>query len=170
MGMDDAELVARLVEGDLGALRVLHDRHAPWLAIRLTKRCMDRDLVDEVVQDTFVAAWRSASTFRAEGDVGAWLWGIALRRLIDRFRAQHPPVSIAAGVSESAEDVVLVGVAYGDLGDALRRLSPELLAVVQATILDGLTVREAGKLLGLPAGTVKTRLMRAKRILREQLT
>ena len=53
---------------------------------------------------------------------------------------------------------------------SLRRLSPELLAVVQATILDGLTVREASRLLGLPTGTVKTRLMRAKRILREQLT
>ena len=168
--MDDADLVKRLAEGDLGALRLLHDRHAPWLAIRLSKRCADRDLVDEVVQDTFVAAWTSASSFRGEGDVAAWLWGIAFRRLIDRFRAQRPAVSIAPGLSASAEDTVLVGVGYGDLGDALRRLSPELLAVVQATILDGLTVREAGRLLGLPTGTVKTRLMRAKRILREQLT
>jgi RNA polymerase sigma-70 factor, ECF subfamily len=168
--MDDAELVAGLAEGDLGALRVLHARHAAWLTIRLSKRCANRDLVDEVVQDTFVAAWRSAASFRGEGDVGAWLWGIAFRRLIDGFRAQHSTVWAAPEVAESAEDAVLVGVGYGDLGDSLRRLSPELLAVVQATILDGLTVREASRLLGLPTGTVKTRLMRAKRILREQLT
>ena len=70
---------------------------------------------------------------------------------------------------QSAEDAVLAGVGYGDLGDALGRLSPELMAVVHATILDGLTTREAAQLLGIPTGTVKTRLMRAKQLMREQL-
>jgi RNA polymerase sigma-70 factor, ECF subfamily len=69
----------------------------------------------------------------------------------------------------SAEERVLLGVEYGDLAGALDRLSPELRAVVQATVLDGLTTREAGHLLGLPAGTVKTRMMRAKAQLREAL-
>ena len=57
----------------------------------------------------------------------------------------------------------------GDLGGALNRLSPELRAVVQATVLDGLTTREAGQLLGIPAGTVKTRMLRARTQLREEL-
>jgi RNA polymerase sigma-70 factor (ECF subfamily) len=69
----------------------------------------------------------------------------------------------------SAEEEILLGVEYGDLGGALHRLSPELRAVVQATILDGLTSREAGRLLGIPAGTVKTRMMRARAQLREEL-
>ena len=64
---------------------------------------------------------------------------------------------------------MLSGVEYGDLAGALRKLSPELRAVVQATVLDGLTTREAGALLGLPTGTVKTRMMRAKAQLREAL-
>ena len=64
---------------------------------------------------------------------------------------------------------MLLGVEYGDLAGALDRLSPELRAVVQATVLDGLTTREAGHLLGLPAGTVKTRMMRAKAQMREAL-
>jgi RNA polymerase sigma-70 factor (ECF subfamily) len=64
---------------------------------------------------------------------------------------------------------VLLGVEYGDLAGALDRLSPELRAVVQATVLDGLTTREAGHLLGLPTGTVKTRMMRAKAQMREAL-
>ena len=55
---------------------------------------------------------------------------------------------------------VLLGVEHGDLAGALNRLSPELRAVVQATVLDGLTTKEAGRLLGIPAGTVKTRMMR----------
>jgi RNA polymerase sigma-70 factor (ECF subfamily) len=70
---------------------------------------------------------------------------------------------------ESAEDRVLLGVEHGDLAGALHALSPELRAVVQATVLDGLTTREAARLLGLPAGTVKTRMMRARRALRKEL-
>ncbi len=58
---------------------------------------------------------------------------------------------------------------HGDLGRALDALSPELRAVVQATILDGLTTREAARLLGVPTGTVKTRAMRARAQLREAL-
>jgi RNA polymerase sigma-70 factor (ECF subfamily) len=62
-----------------------------------------------------------------------------------------------------------VGVEHGDLAGALDRLSPELRAVVQATVLDGLTTREAAHLLGLRQGTVKTRMMRARQQLRKEL-
>ena len=55
------------------------------------------------------------------------------------------------------------------MGPALRHLSPELLAVVQATVLDGLTTREAAALLGIPSGTVKSRMSRARTELREAL-
>jgi RNA polymerase sigma-70 factor (ECF subfamily) len=64
---------------------------------------------------------------------------------------------------------VLLGLEHGELGPALDRLSPELRAVVRATVLDGLTTREAGRLLGIPSGTVKTRMMRARAQLREDL-
>jgi RNA polymerase sigma-70 factor (ECF subfamily) len=70
---------------------------------------------------------------------------------------------------QSVEERVLAGVEYGDVGTALARLSPELRAVVQATVLDGLTTREASRLLGMPQGTVKTRLHRAKKLLRREL-
>jgi len=70
----------------------------------------------------------------------------------------------------SAEDEVLLGVEHGDLAGAIDRLSPELRAVVQATMLDGLTAREAGRLLDVPAGTVKTRMARARVQMREALT
>jgi len=82
------------------------------------------------------------------------------------------PFQTATNVSEimvTAEDQVLVGVEHGDLAGALRDLSPELRAVVQATVLDGLTSREAGQLLGIPPGTVKTRMMRARIQLRGAL-
>ena len=166
--MTDPELVAAIADGDVGALRELHRRHAPWLAARLGYRCADPGTVEEAVQDTFVAVWRGAR-YRGEGEVGAWLWGIAIRKLVDRLR-RHPVAKTRTPVVvESAEDAVLSGIGYGDLGTAMARLSPELMAVVQARILDGLSTREAAQLLGIPTGTVKTRLMRAKQIMREQL-
>jgi RNA polymerase sigma-70 factor (ECF subfamily) len=167
----DVEVLAAVAEGDRPALRVLYDRHAPWLALRLARRCADPGVVDETIQDTFLAVWRGAGRYRGQGDVGAWIWGIAIRRLIDALRRRPRAEVLVAEVDDrrSAEEEVLLGVEYGDLGGALGKLSPELRAVVQATVLDGLTSREAGRLLGIPTGTVKTRMMRARAQLREEL-
>ena len=70
---------------------------------------------------------------------------------------------------QSAEDQLLVGVEYGDVGAALRGLSPELRTVIQATVIDGLTTKEAARLLHLPQGTVKSRVRAAKTLLRGRL-
>ena len=70
---------------------------------------------------------------------------------------------------QSAEDQLLVAVEYGDVGAAMRSLSPELRTVIQATVIDGLTTKEAARLLGLPQGTVKSRVRAAKSQLRGQL-
>jgi RNA polymerase sigma-70 factor, ECF subfamily len=174
MERTDAELVAAIAAGERGALRILHDRHAPWIQSRLRRRCADDDVVREAVQDTFVAVWRSAKRWDGRGEPAAWLWGIAIRRLIGvlRKRDRWVPVAPTAGDVElvvAAEDRVLNGIEHGDLVGALARLSPELRAALQATVLDGLTTREAGKLLGIPTGTVKTRVMRAKQQLRGAL-
>ena len=167
---DDA-LVAAVRDGDRGALQALHSRHAPWVHLRLRHRCGDEGLIEEVVQDAFVRVWRKASTYRGTGEVAAWIWTIAIHRLIDRLRKQTPqPVDFTpATLSASLEDQVLLDVEHGDLATAINRLSPELRMVVQATLVDGLTTREAARLLNIPVGTVKTRMMRAKPLLREQL-
>ena len=171
--MTDPELLARVAAGDRRALTTLYERHAPWVLLRLQRRCADPAVVEEVLQDTFVAVWRGAGGYRGSGEVGAWLWGIAVRRLLDRFRRKAPTTvvldELTGGSVGSAEEQVLLGVEHGDLGRALDRLAPELRAVVQATVLDGLTTREAARLLGIPAGTVKTRMHRARKQMREAL-
>lgn len=173
--LPDAALVAAVGRGDRTALEELYRRHVPLLYLRLSRRCADPSLVEEAIQDTFVAVWQEASTFRSDGDVGAWIWGIGIRRLIDHLRRQkRRPMGRrecreADAILISAEEQVLTGVEYGDLAGALNRLSPELRLVVQATVLDGLTSQEAAHLLGIPAGTVRTRLARAKVQMREAL-
>ncbi len=64
---------------------------------------------------------------------------------------------------------MLAGLEYGDVGTALAGISPELREVLRATVVDGLSTREAAALLGIPEGTVKTRAMRARRELRAAL-
>jgi RNA polymerase sigma-70 factor (ECF subfamily) len=175
----DAELLQAVAEGDRAALRELHARHAPWVLARLRRRCADADVVAEAVQDTFMAVWKGAGRWDGRGDPAAWIWGIAIRRLIGAIRSRRrwlpvanvfasaPPA--AAPTSAAAEDEVLLGVEHGGLAGALAALSPELAAVIQATVVDGLSTREAARLLGIPAGTVKTRAMRARQQLRGAL-
>ncbi|MEO3863643.1 RNA polymerase sigma factor [Acrocarpospora sp. B8E8] len=171
----DVELVAAVAAQSTSALRILHQRHAPWLRARLARRCADPDAVDDALQETFMAVWRSAGGFKGDNLAG-WLWTIAIRRLISALRGRGSRwigIGIEPGdISpvESAEDVVLLGVEHGDLGSALTKLSPELRAVIEATVLDGLTTKEAATLLGIPEGTVKTRAMRARARLREELS
>lgn len=64
--------------GEREALATLYARHGSWLLLRLSRRCSDTGLVDEVVQDTLLAVWRSASRYNGTGEVGAWIWGIAM--------------------------------------------------------------------------------------------
>ena len=114
-----------------------------------------------------------APAWRGEGEVGAWLWGIAVRALLHRLRPRKNVVErlarLRGATAMSAEEEVLARVQHSDVGAALERLSPELRAVVEATVLDGLTTREAGRLLGIPSGTVKSRMSRARTELRKAL-
>jgi RNA polymerase sigma factor (sigma-70 family) len=174
----DAELLRAVAGGDDRALAELYDRHAGWLLARLRRRCASPDVVDLALQDTFVTVWRKAVTYRGQGEVAAFLWGIAIRRLIDAMRAdsrlERARLAVAAGADDrqlirSAEDEVLLGIEHGQLGAALTLLSPELRAAMQATVLDGLSCAEAGRLLGVPAGTVKSRCHRARIELRKAL-
>jgi len=168
---DDETLLLAVAGRDMGAFRMLYERHAGWLAIRLSRRCNDRDLVADAVQDTFVAVWQKPRGFRGDGDVAAWLWGIAIRRLVSRLRTRGAAAAVPGHprVAPAAEDQVLLSVEYGDIGQALARLSPEMRAVIQAVVLDGLSAREAAQLLHVPVSSVKTRLYRARAHLRAAL-
>jgi len=175
---DEDELVARISAGDEAAFEDFYRRTAPWLTVRLRRRCADDQIVAEVLQESYVAVWRAAGEFAGAavgGSAAGWLWTIAARRLVDAFRrrARHaapPPAAAEPAHAPGAEDVALAGAVGGDLGGALDRLAPELREVLQAMVLDGLSVRETATLLGLPEGTVKTRARRARIVMREALS
>ena len=169
----DRDLLAAIADGDRGALHELFTRHQPWLAARVRQRCADPAVVADVVDDTFLVVWQKPGKYAGQGEVAAWLWGIAIRTLLHRLRPRKSVVERLASLrhdhAPSAEEAVLLAVEHTDVGAALARLSPELVAVVRATVIDGLTTREAAALLGIPSGTVKSRMSRARSELREAL-
>jgi RNA polymerase sigma-70 factor (ECF subfamily) len=170
----DPELLAAVAAGDRSAFEAFYRRYAAWLVVRLRYRCADEALVDDVVQETFLNIWRGSARYHDQtGDAAGWLWRIGFRRLVDALRGRERLARLLARrrwIDEpSAEEQLLLGVEHGDVAGALARLSPELRAVIQATVLDGLSTREAAALLGIPVGTVKTRAMRARHQLREEL-
>jgi hypothetical protein len=63
--------------------------------VRLHRRCGNPELVDTAIQDTFLAVWKQADRYQPTGEVGAWLWTIAIRRLIDQLRKRPPPAPLA---------------------------------------------------------------------------
>lgn len=174
-GSSDDELLRASATGDRLAFEQYYRRNAPWLEVRLRRRCSDAELAADVVQETFLAVWRAASSYRGSGQAAGWLWSIATRRLIDAHRRRVARAPMVGQPYEhlvhapSAEEEALASSYGADLARALDRLSPELRAVLQATVLDGLSVREAALLLDVPEGTVKSRAMRARRALREAL-
>ncbi|PRY11475.1 RNA polymerase sigma factor [Kineococcus rhizosphaerae] len=176
--VDDAVLLRRVARGDTTAYAELHARLAPTVLLRLRRRCSDRELVADVLQESFTAVWRSAGTWDGRGEVAAWVWTIAARRLVDAFRRRAVREGTAhrlrtadrhEATTPSAEAVVVDGLLAGPLQAAVDGLSPQLRDVLQATVLDGLSTREAAGVLGIPEGTVKARAFRARTALRRQL-
>ena len=175
--MDDDDLVARVAAGDDTALRELFSRHAPWIAARL-RSVLPAAEVEDVLQETFLGAWRGAAGYRAEG-AGGWLWGIARRQaaLLLRRRGSADqaawtvlPDDLAAGpgTPDPAETVL----ARAGLEEAVAALgpagSPER-EVWRLMYEQDRPVAEVAELLGVPPGTVKSRAHRARRLLRAAL-
>lgn len=70
--MDDQHLIVAVGQGDHTALRTIFERHRHWLAVRL-RRALPAHAVEDVLQETFIAAWRSADRYSGGGAVGPWL-------------------------------------------------------------------------------------------------
>ncbi|WP_156757049.1 RNA polymerase sigma factor [Actinokineospora pegani] len=175
VGDDERALLRRTARGDRAAFAEFYRRTSPWLAVRLRRRCADHELVDEVVQETYVVVWRAAGSIAETSAVDSalgWLWTIANRRLVDAFRREGRQRAVAerAVAVPGAEQAVVDSSLSGDVGSALNALAPELRAVLRALVLDGLSVRETSALLGIPEGTVKTRARRARLMMREAMS
>lgn len=172
---EDDELITRMAGGDEAALRVLFGRHAPWLAARLRSVLSAAD-VEDVLQETFLAAWRGAGAYRPQGSGGGWLWGIARRQaaLWLRRRGHDADLLTAlsrAGAPEAGDPADAVSD-RADLEKAVEALGPAGGPEREAwrlVYVEDRPVAQVAELMGVPVGTVKSRAHRARRLLRAAL-
>lgn len=161
-------LLRRVENRDDQALGWLFDSEAPLLAARLRRRGASPFEVEEILQETFLAVWLKAGDFRGDGPVAAWIWVIARNRWVSLQRSRHH--------DQPVDSFTETGVPFADpitdldVATAMTGLSQSMRSVVEAVAMRGLSVQEAAIELGIPEGTVKSRLHRARALLREELS
>lgn len=173
----DAEALARIAQGDLSALGVLYDRHYVSV-LRFAQRVLRGSVeAEDVAQETFLTASRVASAFDGRSTSRPWLLGIASRIVLQRGRGaqrlarfmarfQEQPAEHAAS---SPHDLASRSELQSNLSRALASLAAEKRVVLVLAEVEGLTCPEIALALGIPLGTVWTRLHHARRELRKRL-
>ncbi len=174
--MDAVRMMRRLAAGDPEALRPLYDRYARAVFTVCYRSLGERTLAEDATQQTFLQAWRAASTFDVDRDPGPWLYAIARRAAVDVYRRErrHRSNFVTDLRGEDPEIAILPPSFEGmweawEVRTAVDRLSSEEQAVIKATVFLGLTHQEAADSLGIPVGTVKSRTHRAHRRLADLL-
>ena len=169
----DEQLVRAIAHGDRDrAVGELYDRYASRLYGFGVRLLGDRGLAEEVVQETFVRAWRAAGRFDPQrGAVRSWLFTIARHVAIDLHR-RRPATSLSAETDELGEDDAALESVILELTvrDALDAISSDHREVLEIAYVDGLSQAETALRLGLPLGTVKSRTFHALREMRVALT
>lgn len=166
--MDDDELIAAVAAGDHVALRELFERHAPWVAGRL-RRSLPVDAVEDVVQETFIAVWRGADSYTGRGKAGAWLWGIARRQTALWYRRNGRALP---DIQQPLIDAEADAVTRLDVQRALSNVGPEgsePRQLAEIVLIEDRPLAEAADRLGIPVGTVKSRMFKLRGLLREAL-
>ena len=145
-------------------------------ALRLTGRPQD---AEDLVQETYLRAWRSLHTYRPGTNPKAWLFRILHNARIDRYRASTRTVQTvdemegqdpAFVVNETPESLVLEGVMDAEVRTALTALPEVFRACLILADLEGFSYQEIADILGIPRGTVMSRLFRGRRAMRRALT
>jgi RNA polymerase sigma-70 factor, ECF subfamily len=169
---EDSSLVRRAQRGDRRAFDQLVVRHRDRVyavTLRLTRNPAD---AEDALQDTFLRAYRSLSGFGRRSKVSTWLYRIAVNSSYDVMERRRPAASFGDdGVPEPASplDPYAQEAERRALEDALRRLPAEFREAVVLCDVAGLGAGEAAEVLGLPSGTVKSRVFRARAMLAEML-
>ena len=181
MNDDDRRLIAECLGGRRDAFGELVSRYQARLynaAIRLVD---SPDDASDVVQDAFLNAYQSLHAFKGDAEFFTWLYRIAFNGAISLKRKKRPTGSLDVGTGERAfepadpSDYVRTGHALERseenalLHAALVRLSPEHREALTMKDLDGLRYEEIAEVLGVPVGTVRSRLHRARLELRDLL-
>ncbi len=171
--MDERELVARVLSGDQGAERVFYDAHVDRVYCLAYRILGSPELAEDCTQETFLRAFNRLDGFRGDAALSSWLHAVTLSVVHNhlrksRRRREHEwvtdsPPDLAEGGSQDDPDL------HRRLHKALDRLSDDLRVVVILHYIEGYKHLEMAEMLGIPEGTSKARLHRARQELQRVL-
>ena len=179
---DDEHLVRSAQAGDLASFNLLVERYQAPVYNLVLRYVADRHLAEDVTQEAFIAAWRAIQTFKG-GSFRSWVFKIAVNEARDLHRrsVRRPASSLDSLLEEGAstgldrdqgegpEQSAISASTVRTVEECLRKLPEDQRIVVLLSDVQGLTYEEICDALGLPLGTVKSRLFRARGALRRLL-
>jgi RNA polymerase sigma-70 factor (ECF subfamily) len=173
--LSDEAVLERVARSDESALAELYDRYgrvAYSLAFRIVR---DRSLAEDVVQEAFLSAWRTASGYRAErGKPSTWLLTLVHRRAVDLIRREErrrgePLPEEDAAHGETTDEAAWLRERRRVVQNALAQLPAEQREALELAYFGGYTQSELAERLGQPLGTIKSRMFTGLRRLRDLL-
>lgn len=170
----DLALLRRYLSGDVGAFDELMGAHQDRVFGICLRMLRDREAALDAVQDTFLTVFRKADRFKAEAAFSTWLYRVTVNTCYDHLRrasrkkAQPLPETHDV-VDVKADDGFTSAELRPEIEDALQALSSEFRAAVVIVDLEGFALETAANMLGVPVGTVKSRVFRGRRMLAKEL-
>jgi RNA polymerase sigma-70 factor (ECF subfamily) len=184
----DQEIVALAREGREAAYRELIRRYERPVFALILRMVRDRQLAEDLAQETFIKALNAITSYRPEFKFSSWIFKIANNAAIDHLRRRELNTLSIDGAphATSSEEIEATALQVGDksetplaeleareLGTAIERaigrLRPEYRSCIMLRHVEGMAYEEIAQLLDLPLGTVKTYIHRARHELREML-
>lgn len=174
--VDDRGLAAAARAGDVEAFEELVRRHGPAMYRYARRMTRDTDAVADIVQETFVAAWRRIATFRGDSTVRTWLFSICARKVVDSQRVKRAiPVDdrLIEPISRDANSQPFETVSNTEFLDALEtalaELPPRQRAVWMLREIEELTFPQIGTILNLSPDAARGHHHRARSTLQQRL-
>ena len=186
MGLADAELVALAGQKVEGAFRIIMQRHNQRL-YRIARAVIRNDSeAEDVVQEAYVRAFASLAEFRGDASLATWLSRIVLNEALGRIRRSRPTADLGSLENAPPSQAEIIPFPHASpqldpertmaqrqiqllLEQAIDKLLDDFRVVLVARVIEEMSIEETAALLGLRTETVKTRLHRARKLLREAL-
>ncbi len=163
-------LVRRIGRGDSGAIEDFYRVMEKPLYRFIYSKLNDPFLSGDLVHDVFLDIWRGASGFQGASNVKTWVFAIAYRKVMDVFRRNRRMVGDSdiperEDESPDAASCLIAAEESAILHHCLGTLKPEHRSAIELTFLEDMSYREVATVVGVPEGTVKTRVFHAKSLL-----
>lgn len=170
----DHELIGRVVSGDREAFEEIMRSHEDRVFSVCMRIMSDREKALDATQDTFLTVFRKAAQFKGNSALGTWIYRIAVNTCYDQIRksrrqsAESLPEHMDPS-DPSAQEAIDSAALRPEIQDALAGIPMEFRAAVILSDIEGMSLPEVAMVLGVPVGTVKSRVFRGRRLLAKRL-